>query len=173
MLTRGPRLLPAPFPDGRGRGSRWSADGPLSVIRRPRRLRGTSRRPLISRVLRPGAQPGTSAFGVSRPDAGRDVFRHRGRGASRPGVSRGHSTTGPRGGQPIACRVPSGDGNVNGFYRTVYWRATGYRAATATIVLLCVIEKALKDPTHDHVVNGFRLQRRKDGRAWFSVCATT
>ena len=73
----------------------------------------------------------------------------------------------------IAGGVPSGDGNVNGFYRTVYWRATGYRAATATIVLLCVIEKALKDPTHDHVVNGFRLQRRKDGRAWFSVCATT
>jgi hypothetical protein len=25
----------------------------------------------------------------------------------------------------IACRVPNGDGNVNGFYRTGCWRATG------------------------------------------------
>ena len=58
--------------------------------------------PSMSRVLRPGAQPGPSACGVSRPDAGRDVFRHRGRGASRPGVRRGHRPTGPRGGQPIS-----------------------------------------------------------------------
>jgi len=57
--------------------------------------------PSISRVLRPGVQPGASAFGISRTDPGRDVFRHRGRGASRPGVTRGHRKAGPRGGQPI------------------------------------------------------------------------
>jgi hypothetical protein len=45
--------------------------------------------PSISRVLRPGTQPGASAFRVSRTDAGRDVLRHRGHGAGRSGVTRG------------------------------------------------------------------------------------
>jgi len=52
--------------------------------------------PSISRVLRPGTQPGASTFGVSRTDARRDVLRHRGRGSSRPDVTRGCGTTGPR-----------------------------------------------------------------------------
>jgi len=52
--------------------------------------------PSISRVLRPGTQPGASTFGVSRTDARRDVLRHRGRGSSRPGVTRGRRTPGPR-----------------------------------------------------------------------------
>ena len=57
--------------------------------------------PSMSRVLRPGAQPGPSACGVSRPDAGRDVPRHRSHGASRPEGTRGRRTSGSRQGQPI------------------------------------------------------------------------
>jgi transposase InsO family protein len=50
------------------------------------------------------------AFGVSRTDAWRDVLRHRGRGASRPEVSRGRRTPRSRQGQPIG-RL--GDVSVN------------------------------------------------------------
>jgi plastocyanin len=32
----------------------------------------------------------------------------------------------------IACRVPSGDANVNGFARTGYWRATGTTSPSPT-----------------------------------------
>ena len=53
-------------------------------------------RPSTGRVLRRRTQPRASAFGVSRTDAGRDVLRHRGRGAGRPDVTRGRRAPGTR-----------------------------------------------------------------------------
>jgi hypothetical protein len=52
-------------------------------------------------LLRPGTQPRTAAFGVSRTDAGRDVRRHRRCGAGRPDVTRRRRAPSTRGGQPI------------------------------------------------------------------------
>jgi hypothetical protein len=52
-------------------------------------------------VLRPRAQSRATAFGVSRPDAGRDVFRHRRGGAGRADVTRGRRAPSTPGGQPI------------------------------------------------------------------------
>jgi hypothetical protein len=57
--------------------------------------------PAMSRVLRRGTQPGASPCGVSRTDAGRDVFWRRGRGSSRPDGARGRRTPRPRRGEPI------------------------------------------------------------------------
>jgi hypothetical protein len=52
-------------------------------------------------VLRARTQPRASAFGVSRPDAGRDVLRHRGWRAGRPDLTRGCRAPSTRGEQPI------------------------------------------------------------------------
>ncbi len=52
-------------------------------------------------ILRPRTQPRASTFGVSRPDARRDVLRHRGCGAGGPDVTRGRRAPSTRRGQPI------------------------------------------------------------------------
>jgi hypothetical protein len=52
-------------------------------------------------VLGPRTQTRACAYGVSRTDAGRDVLRHRGRGAGGPEVTRGRRAPSTRGGQPI------------------------------------------------------------------------
>ena len=69
-------------PDARARGSWWSERGQLSLIRRPRRLRGTSRRPLIGSPPRgPGARR-------PRAPSGRPAPRPRCRNTSRQASGR-------------------------------------------------------------------------------------
>ena len=59
-------------------------------------------RPSTRGVLRRRTQPRAAAFGVSRPDAGRDVLRHGRCGPGEPNVRRGRRTTSARRGQPIS-----------------------------------------------------------------------
>src|SRR6266446_3993983 len=61
-------LLPESPPDARARGSRWSEGGQLSVIMRPRRLMGTSRRPPIGWSQRaPGVRRPRVTSGLLEP----------------------------------------------------------------------------------------------------------
>jgi len=57
--------------------------------------------PTSRRILCRGTQPGAAPFGVSRTDAGRNVFRHRGYGSSRPDGARDRRAAAPRGDEPI------------------------------------------------------------------------
>jgi hypothetical protein len=76
----------------------WRAQAPLALSP----LTGQRHdRPTAGRLLCPGTQPGASPFGVSRTDAGRNVFRYRGCGSSRPDGTRGRRTAAPPGGKPI------------------------------------------------------------------------
>ena len=72
------RFHPASPRDGRASGSRRSEGGQVSVIRRPRRLRGTSRRPPIGWSQRGPVVP------RPRVKTGRRALRHRCRNTSRP-----------------------------------------------------------------------------------------